>query len=379
MEEALYSFTTARTPGLTQVGGKGSSLIEMTRAGLPAPPGFVLATGFFQPWLEEVRAGSGWSTFVEALSADEPSDEELQKRTADLEAACEDLSFTEPQERQLSRALEQLRGRGSRSDSTSGSSPGSGLFAVRSSAPQEDLAGASFAGIYESFLGVTAGELREAVRKVFVSGLDFKVLSYKRQRGFDPARVEVAVVVQEQVGSESAGVAFSLNPQNNDYDEAVIQANWGLGETVVSGSVSPDRFIVDKVAGRIIEKKPGTKETSLWSRPEGGSVEQQDERGKDGQRFALTDGQAVEISRMLERVETITAAPVDIEWAYGSGRELCLLQARLSRRISRCPMNSSQHRVIPGGSTRMAPCSRRVCRSRSLYSAVGGWRMPLWR
>jgi pyruvate,water dikinase len=326
--EALYPFTTAQTPSLTRVGGKGSSLIEMTRAGLRVPPGFVLSTGFFQPWLEQVQASSEWSAFVRALNADEPSDEELQRRTLDLKDACQGLSFTKAQERQLSRALEELRDPRSRSDSVSDSIPGSRLFAVRSSAPQEDLTGASFAGVYESFLGVTPGELREAVRKVFISALGFKVVSYKRQRGFDPAQVEIAVVVQEQVGSESAGVAFSLNPQNNDYDEAVIQANWGLGETVVSGSVSPDRFIVDKVAGCIIEKKAGAKETSLWSRPEGGAADEPDERRKDGQRFALTDGQAVEISRLVGRVETLIGAPVDVEWAYGSDGELYLLQAR---------------------------------------------------
>lgn len=328
MHEAVCSFATARTPGVAQVGGKGSSLIEMTRAGLPVPPGFVLTTGFFLPWLEELRAAPEWSAFVAAVSADEPSDEELRKRTADLEAAGEGLSFTDAQKRQLSGALEELRDSGSRSGSTSGSVSGSRLFAVRSSAPQEDLAGASFAGVYESFLGVTTGELREAVRQVFVSGVCFKVVSYKRQRGFDPVQAEIAVVVQEQVDSQSAGVAFSLNPQNNDYDQTVIQANWGLGETVVSGSVSPDRFIVDKVAECIIDKKPGARETSLWSRPDGGAVEVHDERNKDRGRFALTDGQIVEISRMVERVETITAVPVDVEWAYGRDGQLYLLQAR---------------------------------------------------
>lgn len=324
MSEALYLFTTAQTPGSGKVGGKGSSLIEMTRAGLPVPPGFVLSTGFFQPWLEKVQATSEWSAFVRALTADEPSDEELQRRSADLEEACQGLSFTESQERQLSWALENLRD----SDSMSDSLPESRLFAVRSSAPHEDLEGASFAGVYESFLGVKPEELREAVRNVFASALDFKVVSYKRQRGFDPAHVEIAVVVQEQVDSESAGVAFSLNPQSNDYDEAVIQANQGLGETVVSGSVSPDRLIVDKVAERIIEKKAGAKETSLWSRPDGGTAEKPDERRRDGQEFALTDEQAFEVSRLVSRVETRIGAAVDVEWAYGSGGELYLLQAR---------------------------------------------------
>lgn len=311
MGEALYSFATSRTPGLAQVGGKGSSLIEMTRAGLPVPPGFVLTTDFFQSWLEELRATPEWHAFVSAVRAEEPSDEELRRRTSDLQAACDGLSLAGSQQRQLSEAVNGLRG--------------PNLFAVRSSAPQEDLAGASFAGVYESVLGVPPETLPVAVRQVFVSGLDFKVVSYKRQRGFDPVRVEIAVVVQQQVGSESAGVAFSLNPRNNDHDEAVIHANRGLGETVVSGSVSPDRFIVDKVAGRIIGKRPGAKETSLWSRPRGGSLR---ERHDDGGRFALTDGQVVRLSLMVQRVETLTGGPVDVEWAYGADGELYLLQAR---------------------------------------------------
>ena len=314
MDEALYPLTTAHTPGRAQVGGKGTSLIEMTRAGLPVPPGFVLATGFAQPWLDQLRATAEWSAFVEAVSTDGSSDEDLRKRTADLETACAELSFTETRQQQLSEALEDL--------------PGSGLLAVRSSAPHEDLAGASFAGVYDSVLGVAPGQLEQAVRRVCTSALAFRAVSYKRQRGFDPTQVAIAVVVHQQVDSASAGVAFSLNPRTNDYDQVVIQANWGLGETVVSGSVTPDRFTVDKVTGEILEAKPGAKETALWSTPGGGSVEKPDERGNDSQQCALTDEQAVEIARMAERVETLTSAPVDIEWTYDSGGELFLLQAR---------------------------------------------------
>lgn len=318
LDDALYSLATADTPGLAQVGGKGSSLIATTRAGLPVPPGFVLTTAFFQPWSAQLRETTAWSAFAEAVHAAEPSDEDLRKRTADLQAACEGLSFTEAQQQHLSAALEELPG--------SGHASAAGSLAVRSSAPQEDLAGASFAGVYESVLGVAPGELARAVRTVFVSALDFKAVSYKRQRGFDPTEVEIAVVVQQQLDSASAGVAFSLNPQNNDYDQAVIQANWGLGETVVSGSVTPDQFVVDKVAGRILDSRLGAKETALWSQPEGGVATKRDERS--GQRCALTDGQAVEIAQVARRVESLTAAPVDIEWAYTSEGTLWLLQAR---------------------------------------------------
>lgn len=93
LDEALYSLDTADTPGLAQVGGKGASLIAMTRAGLPVPPGFVLTTAFFQPWGAKLRESPAWGAFVEAVHVDEPSDEDLRKRAADLQAVCEGLSL----------------------------------------------------------------------------------------------------------------------------------------------------------------------------------------------------------------------------------------------------------------------------------------------
>lgn len=341
-DDALYSLATADTPDLAQVGGKGASLIAMTRAGLPVPPGFVLTTRFFQPWSTELRKSSAWGAFVTAVHADEPSDEDLRKHTEKLQAACADLSCTEAQQQQLSVALEELPG--------SGHASAAELFAVRSSAPQEDLAGASFAGVYDSVLGVPHSELAQAVRAVFISALDFKAVSYKRQRGFDPTEVEIAVVVQQQLDSTSAGVAFSLNPQTNDYDQAVIQANWGLGETVVSGSVTPDQFVVDKVAERILDSRIGAKETALWSQPEGGSATKHGERGGNSQQHVLTEGQAVEIAHMAQRVESLTAAPVDIEWAYTCEGTLWLLQARPVTTYFPLP---EELRTVPGTPRRL--------------------------
>ena len=124
------------------------------------------------------------------------------------------------------------------------------LFAVRSSSPEEDLASASFAGVYETRLGVRPADLDDAVRHCFASSLDERVLVYKKEHGFDVLSPRIAVVVQQQIDSEVAGVGFSLNPLTNDYDEAVIDANWGLGESVVAGVVSPDHFILDKVSRR---------------------------------------------------------------------------------------------------------------------------------
>ena len=123
----------------------------------------------------------------------------------------------------------------------------------------------------------------------------------------------IAVIVQQQIASEVAGVGFSLNPLTNDYDEAVIDANWGLGESVVAGLASPDHFVVDKVSGELVEKTLGAKQVSIWLDPGGGTV-QRDGRHTEDQ--GLTEAQLGELTRMLCRIEELYGRPIDIEWAW---------------------------------------------------------------
>lgn len=289
-------FDTARAPELEQVGGKAASLIEMTRAGLPVPAGVVLTTDFFTPWLQELWATAEWDAFAASVTGD-ADDEELRQHAANLKNVCEHLPFSEQQRRQLDDVQPEL------ADPVP---PGPGVLAVRSSAPREDLAGASFAGVYESVLAVAPEDLAAAVRTVFASSLDFRVVSYKQQRGFDPLDVRIAVIVQRQVDSASAGVAFSLDPVANDYDHVVIQANRGVGETVVSGAVTPDQYTVDTATGRIVEVTVGAKETALYSQRAGGLAEERAESdGPDARRQALTGEQTRWIARMVRQVEQV--------------------------------------------------------------------------
>lgn len=311
-EATLFALSTGDEADPAQVGGKAAALIRMTRAGLPVPPGFVLTTAFFRPWLDRLRSTPEWTAFVETVRAPAPTHEEIRASTANLRAVCADLPFTETQHRDLSDALDDL------------TRSGTELVAVRSSAPQEDLSGASFAGVYDSVLSVPTDRIEDAVRSVFLSALDLRVVSYKLQRGFDPTDAEIAVLVQRQLDSASAGVAFSVNPRTNDYDEVVVHANRGLGESVVSGSVTPDEYVVDKVGERCLDITPGAKETALWARPDGHAPTSE----SDGHRCVLTERQAVDVARMVQRVEAHTTTPVDIEWAHDADGELSLLQAR---------------------------------------------------
>ena len=125
------------------------------------------------------------------------------------------------------------------------------LYAVRSSSPEEDLSGASFAGNYETYLGIKFDSIEEYALKSFISCLDYRVFKYKLEKGFSVSEIKIAIVVMKQINSDVSGVGFSINPINNDYDEAVINSNFGLGESVVGGIITPDEFIVNKITKNI--------------------------------------------------------------------------------------------------------------------------------
>ncbi|MDY6865603.1 MAG: PEP/pyruvate-binding domain-containing protein, partial [Halobacteriota archaeon] len=305
--EEVYQFITEVKPELSLVGGKGTSLILMTREGLPVPQGFVLSVAFFEPWLKYIKESPEWPQVLNG------PEEELKKNCDEVKAICEGLELGDAQKKVLSQAMEALK-----------IDVKTALFAVRSSSPEEDLEGASFAGGYETILGVKEENIKDALRRSFASCLDERVFLYKKEHGFAVDEPKIAVIVQEQIASETSGVAFSLNPLNNCYDEAVINANFGLGESVVSGLVSPDTFIVDKVSGKVLEKKTGTKESSIWLSPNGGTTE---DTSKRGDTLSLTDEDLQRLTDMLVKVEDYYNRPIDIEWAFSDGR-LYLLQAR---------------------------------------------------
>ena len=303
----IVSFPGTEQTTLAEVGGKGYSLIRMVEAGLPVPSGAVLTTEFFGPWFDEIQASAAWAALADATA------DKWATLCNELKGLCLALRLTAAQRQSLEDLRKNLAALG---DDV--------LFAVRSSSPEEDLASASFAGGYETRLGVRPADLDDAVRHCFASSLDERVLVYKKEHGFDVLSPRIAVVVQQQIDSEVAGVGFSLNPLTNDYDEAVIDANWGLGESVVAGLVSPDHFIVDKVGRQVVNKKLGAKQVSIWLAPDGGTIERKGHRSAE---LTLSDAQLGELTDMMCRIEELYEKPTDIEWAY-AGDQLHVLQAR---------------------------------------------------
>ncbi|HEY9759738.1 MAG TPA: PEP/pyruvate-binding domain-containing protein [Oculatellaceae cyanobacterium] len=305
----LKTLTIFKFPGgpeatLAQVGGKGLSLIKSCESGMPVPPGFVLSVDFFTPWLERLKASPEWTAFSQATA------EQMQAACSALKAATTGFTFTKEQREAIDEFFKDFEV--------------DVLFAVRSSSPEEDLEGASFAGGYETILGVNKTSIENAVLRAFASCLDFRVAAYKREYGFDVSSPKIAVVVQRQIGSEVAGVGFSINPLTNNFDEAVINANFGLGETVVAGLATPDTFTVDRNARTVSNKQLGGKETSIWLGDNGGTIEKPAAQKDD---FCLTDQQILELSDLIAKVEGIYGKPIDTEWAL-AGNQFYLLQAR---------------------------------------------------
>ncbi|MBX9695613.1 MAG: hypothetical protein K2Z81_24730, partial [Cyanobacteria bacterium] len=303
---AIHNFADDFDAKLSQVGGKALSLIRMTKANLPVPPGFVLPVDFFEDWFQQLEKSAAWKAFVGS-----DTESALQTNCKKLKTAAAKLRFSEEQAQAVIDAVGKM------------DAP-SEIFAVRSSSPEEDLEGSSFAGGYETILGVKPGGLEEAIIRAFASCLDHRVAVYKQQHEFDWKKPRIAVVVQAQIPSEIAGVGFSVNPISNYFDEAVFNANWGLGETVVAGLATPDTFVVNKQTDAIISREIGAKQLSIKLKEDGGTEEFVDPRSGES---TLSDKQLKALTKLLCDVEKLYERAVDIEWAY-SNDKLYLLQAR---------------------------------------------------
>lgn len=316
MNTSYAVFPGSKNEELREVGGKAKSLIEMTAQSMPVPPGVVLKVSFFETWFEQLRKSQEWKKFESG------SGENMESICGDLKReALASLRLDQNQLSLLGSALAQI--------------PDAELYAVRSSSPEEDLEGRSFAGAYATVLGVKRESLESAIKTCFASCLDFAIFAYKQKHGMNAYDPKIAVVIQKQLNSDVAGVGFSVNPLTNDFDEAVITANFGLGESVVAGTATPDTFVVDKEKRSIKSKVIGKKEMAVRLAEHGGTHEestagnqtQTSDNASNASKAALNNRQIRMVSDLIKKVEQTIEKPVDIEWAFEKER-LYLLQAR---------------------------------------------------
>ena len=284
----ISPFIDLRSSDTGKAGGKGASLGELTAAGIPVPPGFVVLTGAFTAFL--ATAG-------------------LERAAAHPETGLREELLAAPIPESVAAAILQAYDEANL-----------GKVAVRSSATAEDSGETAWAGQLDTFLEVERAQLLDRVRECWASLYTDRALAYGQEQSAGAGEIAVAVVVQQMVDAEVAGVGFSVHPVTQEPDLMMIQGAPGLGEAVVSGQVNPDTWVIDKSLA-LVEQAVGKKLRAL--RPGKGWVE----LGEEGLAPSLSDTQALEYGRILRDVERHYGRPMDTEWALRNG-QFYVLQAR---------------------------------------------------
>lgn len=312
--EFIRSFGVLSLNDVLFAGGKGANLGELTRAGIAVPPGFVVGasayaafcdTGGLRPRLTELLATVDHNN-VSALG--------LAAENA------HSMVMREPAPTWLERLIRQAY-------EDMCAAEGAVPVAVRSSATSEDSAEASYAGMHDSFLNVRGSDaVVDAVRGCWASLFGARSIFYRATRGERPAETDIAVVVQRQIEAGRAGVMFTADPATGRRDRIVIEATFGLGEPVVLGRVTPDRYVVDKANVEIVSSKINQKDSVVTCGPEG-TVERE-LTAEQGSAPTLDDDEVRQLAELGIAVEDHYGAPQDTEWAFDASDALWMLQSR---------------------------------------------------
>jgi len=299
----ILNFERVDKDSLPLVGGKNASLGEMIKAGIRVPPGFAVTTDSYLNFITETGIKDKIYTALAGVNPDDV--ESLNNAAAEVRNLINTTSMSE----EVRTAIEE----------------GYALLcenclvevvpvAVRSSATAEDLPTASFAGQQETYLWIQgASQVGESVQKCWASL--FRAISYRIKNNFPHEKVLISVGIQKMVNSKAAGVMFTLNPTNGDPSKVVIEGSWGLGETVVSGSVNPDKFVVDKVLMEASEKTISNKHIECIFDPSKGEVVNADVDPNRQGTCCIEDEEVKALVKMGKEIEAHYGRPMDIEWA----------------------------------------------------------------
>jgi len=283
------------------VGGKGASLGEMTRAGIPVPSGFVIGRAVFDRCIQPVQKDI--QKIINAVNyqrvfAVERASQRIQALILKVDIPRDIILEIEKHFRALHAFY----------------------VAVRSSAIEEDSSQAAWAGQLESFLDTTHSQLLLNIKKCWASLFTSRAMVYRFRQGMHHKQnYSMAVVVQKMIASEKSGVAFSIHPITQNKKRLLIEAGWGLGEAVVSGAITPHNYVVDKRTKKIISKHICAQAKGLYRSRRSGPRWRTIARQRQNQPV-LSDGQIIQLARLVIKIEKHYHFPCDIEWAYTQGR-----------------------------------------------------------
>jgi pyruvate,water dikinase len=303
-----------------QLGGKVNSLAEMTAAGFTVPPGFGVTTDAFRDFAAGADLPERIAEIRGKLDAEDLA--AVSEASGAIAALIDTAPMPDAIEREIRSAYAVLEERAGEAVPV----------AVRSSGVNEDLEGASFAGQYDTYLWICgADEVLRHVRRCWAGLFNSSLLTYRPENGVAPGGDELpgmGVGVQQMARSRSAGVMFTLDPVSGDRSKILIESCWGLGEGVVKGDVTPDRYRIDKVTLEVLESTVNEQSHEYRFDREGGAVDlmpiEEERQGSS----SLPEEEALKVAELGKRVERHRGSPQDIEWAIDADGTLHLLQAR---------------------------------------------------
>jgi pyruvate,water dikinase len=321
-------------PGLkAEVGGKAASLGEMTGAGLPVPPGFAVTTAGYRAAHDASDLDATLARLLHGLDISDTT--RVSVVCGEIRDVIREMPLPANVEQQIRHDYAELSRKCDVEDLPD---------AVRSSATSEDSPDASFAGEHDTYLWIRGGDaVVDAVRRCWASLFTDRATCYRVEMGYEHRSVEMAVVIQKMVRPIAAGVAFTLNPANGDRSQVAVDAAWGFGEAVVSGEVTPDNFLVDKVLLEVSKREISHK-AHEYRLTDHDSVEKAEVEAERADTPCLTDPQLKAIAALAKTAEKHYGCPQDIEWAVDAdlpdGDNVILLQARPETVWSKKPRQS---------------------------------------
>lgn len=300
-------FENLRKNDIPLVGGKNASLGEMIHAGMPVPPGFAVTAYAYEKFLKQTRIAEMLYKIIKETVTDSNDPKQYSIASEKIRELIETSQMPKEIENSVRSAYKELNKRLNLKDV---------FVAVRSSATAEDLPDASFAGQQETYLNVRGiDDLLEKIIKCWSSLFTPRAIFYRNEKGFAHEKVFISVGVQKMVNSRAAGVMFTINPVTGNTDEIVIEGNYGLGETVVSGVVNPDDFVVDKNTLKIKERRIAKKTVQYIRDPDTGKTIHSDVPEEKQKEPCINDEEIRRLAELGKRIEAHYDKAMDIEWA----------------------------------------------------------------
>src|SRR3989338_4745048 len=297
----IKSFKQLNKKSVSEAGGKVASLGEMTNARIPVPPGFVVLASSFEQFLKETDLDVEIESILKKVNHKDINS--VERASEKIRALIAGAKMPRDIAEKIKKHFKLLKSR---------------FVAVRSSATAEDSSTDAWAWQLETYLNTTEKDLLKNVQKCWSSLFTPRAIFYRFEKKLHKKFVSVAVVVQTMVQSEVSGICFTVHPVTKDYNQMVIEAGFGLGEAIVSGSVTPDTYIVHKDDFSILDIN--VSEQSMMIVKSGNKNLHKKLSPRAGGKQKLTGKQIVEFAKIAKNIEKHYKHPQDIEWAYVKGK-----------------------------------------------------------